>query len=116
MEKSLKVKVLFINYVDLESLLEKISTCHNNLEKSSTPKIKEHTPSGYSLFIHCSFDTTKNKTDYYRGKNCMQNFCLDLRQHATKIINYERKRNDTITKWGKKTHLRQIKCHMLKKI
>ena len=84
MEKSLKVKVPFIDYVDLESLLEKISTCHNNLEKSSTPKIKEHTPSGYSLFIHCSFDTTKNKTDYYRGKNCMQNFCLDLRQHATK--------------------------------
>ena len=92
MEKSLKVKVPFINYVDLKSLLEKISTCHNNLEKSSTPKIKEHTPSGYSLFIHCSFDTTKNKTDYYRGKNCMQNFCLDLRQHATKMINYEKKK------------------------
>ena len=51
MEKSLKVKVPFINYVDLESLLEKISTCHNNLEKSSTPKIKEHTPQ----IIHCLY-------------------------------------------------------------
>ena len=61
MEKSLKVKVPFINYVDLESLVEKISTCHNNLEKSSTPKIKEHTPSGYSLFIHCSFIQQKIK-------------------------------------------------------
>ena len=26
----------------------------------------------------------------------MKNFCLDLREHATKISNYEKKRNDTI--------------------
>ena len=30
------IKVPFIIYADLESLLEKMSTCHNNLEKSST--------------------------------------------------------------------------------
>ena len=85
-EKSMKVP--FIIYADLESLLEKMNTCHNNPEKSSTTKINKHTPSGYSLFTHCSFDTTKNKLDYYRGKNCMENFCLE---HATKIINYEKK-------------------------
>ena len=50
-EKS--VKVPFIIYADLECLLEKISTCHNNPEKSSTTKINRHTPSGYSLFTHC---------------------------------------------------------------
>ena len=32
---------------------------HNNLEKSSTTKINEHTSSGYSLFIHCSIDAKK---------------------------------------------------------
>ena len=53
------MKVLFINYDDLESLLEKMNTCHNNPEKSSTTKINKHTPSGYSLFTHCSFDTKK---------------------------------------------------------
>ena len=37
-----------IIYADLESFLEKMSTCHNNLEKSSTTEINEHTPSGYS--------------------------------------------------------------------
>ena len=62
---------------------------------SATTKINKHTPSGYSLFTHCSFDTTKNKLDYYRGKNCMKNFCLYSKEHATKIINYEKKRNDT---------------------
>ena len=92
------MKVPFIIYADLESLLAKMNTCHNNPEKSSTTKINKHTPSGYSLFTPCSFDTTKNKLDYYRGKNCMKNFCLDLREHATKIINYEKKEMIPLTK------------------
>ena len=87
-EKSMKVP--FIIYADLESLLEKTSTCHNNPKKSSTAKINKHTLSGYSLFTHCSFDITKNKLDYYRDKNCRENFCMDLKEHATKIINYEK--------------------------
>ena len=72
------IKVPFIIYADLESLLERINTCHNNPEKSSTTKINKHTPSGYSLFTQCSFDTTRNKLHYYRGKNCMKHFCLNL--------------------------------------
>ena len=87
-EKS--VEALFIIYVDLESLLEKISTCYDSPEKSSTTKINKHTPSGYSLFTHCSFDETKNKLSHDRGKNCMKKFCLDLKKDATKIINYEK--------------------------
>ena len=43
-EKSMKVP--FIIYADLESLLEKMSTCHNNPTKSSTTKINKHTASG----------------------------------------------------------------------
>ena len=88
-EKSMKSA--FVVYADLECLLEKTNTCYNNPEKLSTTKINKHTPSGDSLFTHCSFDRTKNKLDYYSGKNCMKNFCLDLREHATKIINYEKK-------------------------
>ena len=81
-EKSIKSP--FIIYADLECLLEKISTCYNNPEKSSTTEINKHTASGYSLFTHCSFDETKNKLDYYRGEDCMKKFCKDLREHATK--------------------------------
>ena len=76
-EKSMKVP--FIIYADLESLNEKMNTYHNNPEKSSTTRINKHTPSGYSLFTHCSFNTTKNRLNYYRGKNCMKIFCLDSR-------------------------------------
>ena len=52
-------KAPFVTYADLECLLEKISTCHNNPEESSTTEINKHTPSGYSLFTNCSFDKEK---------------------------------------------------------
>ena len=64
----------FIIYADMDSLLEKLSTCHNNSKKSSTNKINKYTPSGYSLFTHCSFDVTRNNLNYYRGQDCMKKF------------------------------------------
>ena len=49
------MKVPFIIYAGLESLLEKMNTCHNNPEKSLTIKINKHESSGYfiayTLFI-----------------------------------------------------------------
>ena len=84
------MKVAFVNYADLDSLLERIDTCHNNPKKSSTTKINKHSPSGYSLFTQCSFDATKNKVDCYEGKDCMKRFCKDLKGHATEIINHEK--------------------------
>ena len=68
-EKSMKLP--FVIYADLGCLPEKIS--------SSTTKINKHTPSGYSIFTHCSFDESKNKLNYYRGDDCMKKFCKDLR-------------------------------------
>ena len=109
------MRVPFIIYADLECLLEKMNTCHNNPENSSTTKINKHTTSGYSLFTHCSFDTTKNKLDYYRGKNYMKKFCLDLREHATKIINYEKKGMIPLTEKKEKKHNKQKVCYICKK-
>ena len=66
--------------------------CQNNTEKSYTEKKAKHKPSGYSLFTNCSFDRTKNKLDYYRGKYCMQKLCKNFIEHSMKIINYEKKK------------------------
>ena len=66
-EKSMKI--LFIIYADMESLLEKNSICHINPNESLTTNINKHTPSCYSLFTHCSCDNTKNRLDYYRGQD-----------------------------------------------
>ena len=95
MEKNL-LKLQFVVYADLECLL--MSTCYNNPEESSTTKIKKHTPSGYSIFTHCYSINQKNKLNYYRGEDCMTKFCKDLREHATKIINYEKKDMIPLTK------------------
>ena len=53
--------IMFIINADMECLLERIDTCHNN---------------------------PKN----YRGKDCTKHFSKDLKEHATKITNYEKKK------------------------
>ena len=54
-------------------------------------KKNKHTPSVYSLFTNCSFDSTKSKLDCFKGKDCTEMFCKDLREHAMRIISYEQK-------------------------
>ena len=57
-------------------------------EKSYTDKKTKHTPSGYSLFTNCSFDSAKNKLDCYTGKG--------------RIVNYEKKKTNDTTNWWRK--------------
>ena len=54
-------------------------------------KTNKHTVSGYSLFTHCSLDAAKSKFAYYGGKDCLKNLYKYLKEHATEIINYEKK-------------------------
>ena len=104
----------FTIYADLECLLEKIDTCENDPNKSYTTKINKHIPSVYSIFTHCSFDESKNKLNYYRGDDCMEKFCKDLREHSTKI-NYEKKKNILLTPEEKKDYDDQKVCYICKK-
>ena len=112
-EKSMKLP--FVIYADLECLLEKMNTCINNPNESSTTEINKHTLSGYSLFTHCSFDESKTKLNYYREEDCMNKFCKDLRTHATKIINYEKKKMMPLTIKEEIYHNKQKICHICKK-
>ena len=88
-----------------------MNTCHNNPEKSSETKINKYT---FWLFIVYTFDTTKNKLDHSRGKNYMKKICLDLREHARKIIDYERKEMISLTYEEKKIHREQKVCYICK--
>ena len=45
----------------------------------------------------------------------MKKFCVDLREHATKIINYEKKERMPLTKKGEKNHNKQKVCYICKK-
>ena len=112
-EKSMKIP--FVIYADLECLLEKMSTCINNPNESSTTKINRHTTSGYSIFTQCSFDESKNKLNYYRGKDCMKKFSKDLKENVSKIINYEKKKMIPLATEEKIYHNKQKICYICKK-
>ena len=95
--------------------LTSLSTCVNNPNESSTTKINKYTPLGYSIFTSCSFDESRNKLNYYRGKDCMKKFCKDLKEHATRITNYEKKKIIPLTKDEKINYNDQKVCYICKK-
>ena len=110
------MKIPFIIYGDFESILEEISTCSNDTKKSSTTKISKHTPSGFSLFTYCSFDKTKNKLDYYRGKDCTKVFCKILKEHVGRIIHWKKKEMMPLTDKENRSYENQKVCHVCKKL
>ena len=89
-EKSLKAPFVF--YIDLECILKKLQSSLNKPKKSYTEKKARHEPSGWSIFIRCSFDKKENKLHYYRGKDCIENVCKNLKENAMKIIDYKKKK------------------------
>ena len=109
-KKSLKHP--FIIYADLECLLLKMNICNNNPNKSYTTVKALHNPAGYSLLTPCSFDKSENKQTYYRKRDCMKRFCDDLKEHVTKIINYETKPMKALTEEEKESYKNQQLCHI----
>ena len=109
------MRVPFIMCVNLERLVENISTCHNDSNKSSTVKIKEYTPSGYSLFTNCSFDNIKYWHSYYRGQDCMKILCKDLKEHAKRVIYYEKKEMISLADEENESHENWKFCYACKK-
>ena len=59
-------------YADIESLTEKIDECKNNSEKSSTTKVGENIPCGYSMSTIWTLDSIENKHEIYRGEDYMK--------------------------------------------
>ena len=48
-----------------------------------------HEPSGCVISLTCSFDPTRNKHYYYRGRDCVEQFCKKLSEFAKEIIDHE---------------------------
>ena len=71
-------KVLFIIYEDLESIIENIDGYKNNPENSSTKKVSEHIPSGFTMSTILSFSSMENKYNVYKDKDCQKKICESL--------------------------------------
>ena len=112
-EKSLKAP--FTIYADLECLLIKEQSCQNNPNESYTERKAKHVPSGYSLSLICSFDSKENKHNFYRGRDCIEKFCKNLKELGTEIINYEEKDIIPLTDKKSKFYEEQKECHICHK-
>ena len=78
-------------YINLECILKNYSLVKTTL-KNLTQKKDRHEPSGWSMFTRCSFDKKENKLNYYREKDCIEKLCKKLKESATKIIDYGKKK------------------------
>ena len=94
-EKSLKAP--FIACVDLERILEKIQYSQNNPKNSYTERKTKHKPSVDAWCSISSFDNTKNKRYFYRGKDYIKKLCKDLKEFGTEIINFKKKEMKPLT-------------------
>ena len=84
-------KAPFTIYADLECLLIKKQSCQIYPKESYTERKAKHKPLGYSLSFISLFNSKENKHSVYRGRDCIEKFCKDLKELATKIITYEEK-------------------------
>ena len=105
------LKHAFIIYADLECLSLKMNIRNNNPNKSCTTVKALRKPSGYSLLTSCSFDKLENKQTYYRKRDCIKRFCDNLKEHVTRIINYETKPMDPLIEEEKESYKNQELCH-----
>ena len=107
-------KAPFIIYADLECIIRKIDGCKNNPQNSTTTKVSEHIPSGFSMSTISSFRSIENKHDVCRGKDCMKRFCEFLREHAMKIINFKKKKIKLLTKAQQESYEHGKICYICK--
>ena len=88
-------------------MIKKPEGCKNNPENPFTTKVGVHIPCGYSLSTIRTFDGIINKHDLHRNENGIKTFCESLREHAIKIINYEKKKMIPLTNKQQDSYERQ---------
>ena len=87
--------------------IKKMQYCQNNPKYSYTEKKAKQKPSGYAWWLICSFDHTKNKCCFYKGK--------DLKELGTEIINFKKKEMIPLTNKEIKSYEKQKVCYICEK-
>ena len=112
-EKSLRVPITY--YCDTESLIKNTDTCDNNPEQPLTTRVNKHEVCVFSIVAKSSLTDIKQKNTCYRGKNCIEKHCKELREWVMKIVNYEMKKMIPLTIGEKEYHENQDKCFLCDK-
>ena len=95
--------------------IKKVRSCQNDLENSYTEKKAKHKPSGYAWCSICSFDDTRNRRYFYRGKDCIEKFCKDLKELGTEMTNFEENEMIPLINQEIKSYEKQKVCHICEK-
>ena len=88
---------------------------YQNNPKIFIQRKKLSKPSGYAWCSICSFDDTKSKRYFYRGKDCIEKFFKDLKELRTEMINFKKKEMIPLTNKEIKSYEKQKVCHICKK-
>ena len=84
-------------YADFDYFVEKNDEYKNNPGKLSRSKVSEHILSGFSMSTVSFFRSIETKQGILEV-NCMNKFCWFLREHAMKLINFEKRKMNLSTK------------------
>ena len=84
------------------------------LKNSSTTKVSEHIPSGFSMLTISSCKNMEVKHDVYRGKDCMKRFYESLREHAMDINDFKKKKMKVFTNAQYKSYENSKICYICK--
>ena len=109
-EKSLKAP-----FIIFACLLKKKQYCQNNPKNSYTEEKAKHKPSRYAWCSICSFDDAKSKHSFYRGKDCIEKFCKDLKELGMEMIKFKRKEMISLTNEKIKSYEKQNECYICEK-
>ena len=104
-------KMPYIIYAGLESLIKEIGGSANIPEKSSSTKIGQHIPCGYSMSTIWAFDIIENEHNLYRREKCMKIFC-NSKETCNNIIEFETKKISSLTKKESKLHQDARFCYI----
>ena len=96
-------------------MIKNIDGCKNNSEKPYTMKESGHILWRYSMSTIQAFDGIQNKHDVYRGEDCMEKFHESLREHAVKVVNFEKKEMIQLTNKHQESCEKTKICYISKK-
>ena len=86
-----QLKSPFVIYADFESILNKVSSCEPDTDKSHTTPTEVHTPCGFCYRVVCTNERYSKPAVVYRGGDVAEKFLKALRREEYNIMQILRK-------------------------
>ena len=114
-----KQPVPFVIYADFEAIIEKISNCQPNNDKSYTEAYQKHTDCGFGYKVVCCYDDKYIKeVRLYKGKNAVykfMEFMLKEVKYCKNVMKEKFNKPLRMTKENEKEFKKAEECHICNK-